>query len=157
VAAFIPLRADDDHSPARHLEHTLHPWVAFAVLPIFAFANAGVSLHGLSLDRLANGVPLGIILGLFFGKQLGVFGMVALARLFRVAELPSGTTWGQLYGVSLLCGIGFTMSLFIGSLAFEHGNFDLLAGVKLGVLAGSILSALAGLLVLNLTLPKGDK
>jgi NhaA family Na+:H+ antiporter len=80
--------------------------------------------------------------------------MVALARLFRVAALPPGTTWGQIYGVSILCGIGFTMSLFIGSLAFEHGNFDLLSGVKLGVLAGSVLSALAGLAVLNLTLPK---
>jgi NhaA family Na+:H+ antiporter len=126
VAAFIPLRAGDDESPARHLEHTLHPWVAFAVLPIFAFANAG---------------------------QLGVFGMVALARLLRIARLPSGTTWPQIYGVAILCGIGFTMSLFIGTLAFEHGNFDLLAGVKLGVLIGSVLSAAVGLLVLHLALP----
>ncbi len=154
VAAFIPLRARDDSSPARHLEHILHPWVAFAVLPIFAFANAGVSFHGMSLDKLAHGVPLGIILGLFVGKQVGVFGMVALARLFRLAELPEGTTWGQVYGVALLCGIGFTMSLFIGTLAFEHGNFDMLEGVKMGVLAGSLLSAAAGLLVLHFALPK---
>jgi NhaA family Na+:H+ antiporter len=154
VAAFIPLRASDDSSPARHLEHTLHPWVAFAVLPIFAFANAGISFHGVSLDKFTHGVPLGIILGLFFGKQIGILGMVALARLFRLAELPAGTTWAQVYGVALLCGIGFTMSLFIGTLAFEHGNFDMLNGVKMGVLAGSLLSAAAGLLVLHFALPR---
>lgn len=154
VAAFIPLRAEDDSSPARHLEHALHPWVAFAVLPIFAFANAGVSFEGMSLEKLTNGVPMGIILGLFVGKQVGVFGMVALARLFGWAKLPEGTNWGQVYGVALLCGIGFTMSLFIGTLAFEHGNFDMLYGVKMGVLAGSILSAAAGLLVLHLALPR---
>jgi NhaA family Na+:H+ antiporter len=154
VAAFIPLRAGDDDSPARHLEHTLHPWVAFAVLPIFAFANAGVSFLGMSGDSLTKGVPLGIILGLFFGKQIGVFGMVLLARLLRVAKLPEGTTMGQVYGVAILCGIGFTMSLFIGTLAFEHGNFNLLAGTKLGVLVGSLLSAAFGLLVLHLALPR---
>ncbi len=154
VAAFIPLKAGDDHSPARHLEHTLHPWVAFAVLPIFAFANAGVPFAGMSLEKLSNGVPMGIILGLFVGKQIGVFGMVLLARLLGVAKLPPGSTWGQVYGIALLCGIGFTMSLFIGTLAFEHGNFDLLAGVKMGVLIGSVLSAAAGLFVLHLALPK---
>ena len=154
VAAFIPLRSEDDSSPARHLEHMLHPWVAFAVLPVFAFANAGVSFQGMSLDRLSNGVPLGIIMGLFVGKQVGVFGMVALARLFRLAKLPEGTSWGQIYGVALLCGIGVTMSLFIGTLAFEHGNFDMLEGVKMGVLVGSLLSAAAGLLVLHFALPK---
>jgi NhaA family Na+:H+ antiporter len=153
VAAFIPLRAQDDHSPARHLEHTLHPWVAFAVLPIFALANAGVSFHGMSVATLTNGVPMGIVLGLFVGKQVGVVGMVALARLLRVAKLPEGTTWPQIYGVAVLCGIGFTMSLFIGTLAFEHGNFDLLPGVKLGVLIGSVLSAGVGLLILHLALP----
>jgi NhaA family Na+:H+ antiporter len=124
------------------------------VLPIFAFANAGLPLHGISFASLTQAVPLGIILGLFVGKQVGVFGMVALARLLRVADLPPGTTWGQIYGVSILCGIGFTMSLFIGSLAFERGNFDLLSGVKLGVLAGSVLSAVVGLAVLHLALPK---
>ncbi len=154
VAAFIPLRANEEQSPARHLEHTLHPWVAFAVLPVFAFANAGVPFQGMSMEKLANGVPTGIILGLFAGKQLGVFAMVALARLLRVAELPKGTTWGQIYGVAVLCGVGFTMSLFIGTLAFEHGNFDLLAGVKMGVLVGSFLSALWGLAILHFTLPK---
>ena len=157
VAAFIPLRSGDDESPARHLEHTLHPWVAFAVLPIFAFANAGVSFSGMSLEKLTNGVPMGIILGLFVGKQVGVFGMIVLARLLRIAELPLGATWKQVYGIALLCGIGFTMSLFIGTLAFEHGNFDRLYGVKMGVLIGSALSAIAGLAVLHFALPgKGD-
>ena len=155
VAAFIPLKAQDDHSPARHLEHTLHPWVAFAVLPIFAFANAGVPFSGMSMEKLSNGVPMGIILGLFLGKQIGIFGMILLAHLLRLAKLPTGSTWGQVYGVALLCGIGFTMSLFIGTLAFEHGNFDLLSGVKMGVLIGSVLSAAAGLLVLHLALPRG--
>ena len=154
VAAFIPLRRDDGESPARHLEHALHPWVAFAVLPIFAFANAGVSFHGMSMEKLSNGVPAGIILGLFLGKQLGVFGMVGLARLLRVAELPKGTSWGQIYGVAVLCGVGFTMSLFIGTLAYEHGDFDVLSGVKMGVLVGSLLSAVFGLVVLNFALPK---
>jgi len=154
VAAFIPLRAQDDQSPARHLEHTLHPWVAYAVLPVFAFANAGVSFLGMNSGSLANGVPLGIIFGLFFGKQIGVFGMILLARLLRLAELPKGATWAQVYAISILCGIGFTMSLFIGTLAFEHGDFDLLPGVKLGVLVGSILSAGFGLLVLHLALPR---
>ena len=154
VAAFIPLRAQDDQSPARHLEHMLHPWVAYAVLPVFAFANAGVSFLGMNSGSLANGVPLGIIFGLFFGKQIGVFGMILLARLLRLAELPKGATWAQVYAISILCGIGFTMSLFIGTLAFEHGDFDLLPGVKLGVLVGSILSAGFGLLVLHLALPR---
>jgi NhaA family Na+:H+ antiporter len=157
VAAFIPLKAEDDTSPARHLEHTLHPWVAFAVLPIFAFANAGVSFHGMSMEKLTGGVSMGIILGLFVGKQVGVFGMILLARLLKLAELPEGTTWGQVYGVALLCGIGFTMSLFIGTLAFEHGNFDMLSSVKMGVLIGSVLSAVAGLIVLNFALPRDGK
>ncbi len=154
VAAFIPLKANDDHSPSCRLEHTLHPWVAFAVLPIFAFANAGVPFLDVTREQLSGGVPVGIILGLFVGKQVGVLGMVALARLFGLASLPTGTTWGQVYGVAILCGIGFTMSLFIGTLAFEHGNFDLLAGVKIGVLIGSVLSAAWGLLVLHFVLPK---
>ena len=154
VAAFIPLRSKQDNSPARQLEHALHPWVAFAVLPVFAFANAGVPFQGMSMEKLSNGVPVGIILGLFVGKQVGIFGMVLLARLLRVAKLPSDATWGQIYGVAVLCGVGFTMSLFIGTLAFEHGNFNLLAGVKMGVLIGSVLSAVWGLIVLNFALPK---
>ena len=154
VAAFIPLRADDDSSPARHLEHILHPWVAFAVLPVFAFANAGVSFQGMGLDRLTQGVPLGIILGLFVGKQVGVFGMVALARALRIAQLPEGTTWGQVYGVALLCGVGFTMSLFIGSLAFEENGAGRMFDERLGIIIGSLLSGIAGYLVLRFVLPE---
>jgi NhaA family Na+:H+ antiporter len=154
VAAFIPLRGDDDQSPARQLEHTLHPWVAFAVLPVFAFANAGVAFMGLQKSDFTGTVPLGIVAGLFFGKQLGVMAMIGLARMTRLAQLPAGATWGQVYGISVLCGVGFTMSLFIGSLAFEHGNFDLLPGVKVGVLIASLLSAAWGILVLHLSLPR---
>jgi len=154
IAAFIPMRADHDQSPARRLEHALHPWVAFAILPIFAFANAGVSVIGLSPEAFSGRVTVGIVLGLFAGKQLGVFGMVAVARLFKLAELPAGTSWGQIYGAAALCGIGFTMSLFIGTLAFEHGNFNVLASVKVGVLAGSALSAVWGLTVLHFALPR---
>ena len=154
VAMFVPLRGHDAHSPARHLEHMLHPWVAFAILPVFAFANAGVSFQGMSLDQFTEGVTLGIILGLVAGKQLGVFGMIALAVALRVARLPEGTNWGQMYGVSALCGVGFTMSLFIGTLAFEHGGFDLLAGTKLGVLSASLVAAAIGVLVLHLSLPR---
>jgi NhaA family Na+:H+ antiporter len=154
VAAFIPLRGDDDHSPARRLEHALHPWVAFAVLPVFAFANAGVAFLGLKPQDFTGTIPVGIIAGLFIGKQLGVMAMIGLARLTGLAQLPPGATWGQVYGVAVLCGVGFTMSLFIGSLAFEHGNLDLLSGVKVGVLVASALSAAWGLLVLHLTLPR---
>jgi NhaA family Na+:H+ antiporter len=153
IAAFIPLRAEQERSPARHLEHTLHPWVAFAILPVFAFANAGVSFIGLDWEDLTGTVPLGIVLGLFAGKQIGILGMIALARAFNIARLPEGTNWRQIYGVAVLCGVGFTMSLFIGTLAFEHGNFNLLAGVKVGVIAGSLLSAVWGMLVLHFSLP----
>jgi NhaA family Na+:H+ antiporter len=154
VAAFIPMRAANDESPVQQLEHALHPWVAFAILPIFAFANAGVSFAGLTREAVTGGVPGGIVLGLFAGKQLGVFGMVALAWLLRLAKLPPGTTLGQIYGVAVLCGVGFTMSLFIGSLAFGEENPGLIAGVRLGVIAGSVLSGIFGLIVLNFTLPR---
>jgi Na+:H+ antiporter, NhaA family len=144
----IPLAGSDDQpSPSGQLEHMLHPWVAYAILPIFAFANAGVPLAGVAMDALTAPVPLGILLGLFFGKQLGVFAICALAIKAGLARLPAGASWGQFYGVSVLCGIGFTMSLFIGTLAFPeeagHG-----AGIRLGVLAGSLLSAVTGALVL---------
>ena len=152
VAAFIPLKSCDDHSPARHLEHILHPWVAFGVLPIFAFSNAGVSFAGVGTDALLGTVSLGIILGLFVGKQLGVFGLTALAIGLGFAKKPEGTNWGMLYGVALICGVGFTMSLFIGGLAFEHGNFALDAAVKLGVITGSLISAVCGYLVLRASL-----
>lgn len=157
VASFIPLRSGDDKSPARHLEHSLHPWVAFAVLPIFAFANTGISFAGLEKEDFTGTVPMGIIAGLFLGKQIGVMGMIALARMSGIAQLPNGTSWGQVYGVSVLCGVGFTMSLFIGGLAFEHGNLSLLSGVKVGVLIASALSAAWGIAVLHFALPRKTK
>jgi Na+:H+ antiporter, NhaA family len=145
----IPLRATDEdgHSPLRHLEHALHPWVAFGILPLFAFANAGVTLGGLSVERVFGPIPLGILLGLFVGKQVGIFGAVyALVRL-RLAPMPDGATWPLIYGVALLCGIGFTMSLFIGTLAYDSAAQS--ADVRLGVIAGSLLSAALGYFVLR--------
>lgn len=152
VAACIPLRADDDSSPARHLEHVLHPWVAFGVLPVFAFANAGLPLLDLGAEAFTNAITVGIAAGLFFGKQIGVFGMTALALLTGIAKMPRGLNYGMLWGASLLCGIGFTMSLFIGSLAFEHGDMLQTAAVKLGVIGGSLVSGIAGFLVLKASL-----
>ncbi len=154
VAAFIPLKANDDHSPSRHLEHILHPWVAYGVLPVFAFANAGVSFAGVSSDAVLGTVSTGIVLGLFFGKQVGVFGMTALAVGLGIAKKPEGASWAMLYGIALLCGVGFTMSLFIGSLAFEHGGFSQGAALRIGVISGSVASAFCGWLVLHLSLPK---
>ena len=154
VAMFIPLRAGEEDSPARHLEHTLHPWVAYLILPMFAFANAGVPLPSDGLQTVKDGVGLGVMLGLFLGKQIGVFGMILLATLTGLARKPEGTTLVQLYGVSVICGVGFTMSLFIGGLAFEHGNFMYDASLKLGVIGGSLLSAALGWLVLHFSLPR---
>jgi NhaA family Na+:H+ antiporter len=146
VAAFIPLKGGDDHSPSRHLEHILHPWVAYAVLPIFAFANAGLPLAGLSMDAVLGTVSLGIVAGLFIGKQIGVFGMTALMIGLGLAKKPEGSSWAMLYGVALLCGVGFTMSLFSG--------FSNSAALKVGVITGSVASAFCGWLVLHLSLPK---
>ncbi len=151
VMAFaIPLRECDvhGHSPLRHLEHSLHPWVAFGILPLFAFANAGVSLSGMSMDFLLEPLPLGIALGLFLGKQVGVFGFSWLAVRLRVASLPDDVCWREFYGMSLLCGVGFTMSLFIASLALDGGAMP---GARLGVLLGSLLSAICGYLILRRT------
>jgi len=156
VAAFIPLEGGDDHSPSRHLEHILHPWVAFGVLPLFAFANAGLTLSGVGVDDVTGTVSTGIVLGLFLGKQVGVFGMTALMIGLGLARKPEGANWVMLYGIALLCGIGFTMSLFIGSLAFEHGGFSNIAALKIGVISGSVASALCGWLVLHLSLPKAS-
>ncbi|HEY5776338.1 MAG TPA: Na+/H+ antiporter NhaA, partial [Xanthomonadales bacterium] len=154
VAAFIPLKDADDQSPLRHLEHILHPWVAYCVLPLFAFANAGLALAGVGVGDVTGTISTGIVLGLFLGKQLGVFGMTALVVGLGIAKKPEGSTWATLYGVALLCGVGFTMSLFIGSLAFEHGGFSNVAALKIGVICGSIASAFCGWLVLHLSLPK---
>jgi NhaA family Na+:H+ antiporter len=157
VAAFIPLESGDEHSPSRHLEHILHPWVAYGVLPIFAFANAGISFAGVSSEVVFGTVSTGIVLGLVMGKQIGVFGMTALAIGLGVVRKPEGSNWAMLYGISLICGVGFTMSLFIGSLAFEHGGFSQGAAVRIGVIAGSFLSGFAGWLVLHLSLPKPER
>ena len=154
VAAFIPLKGGDDHSPSRHLEHILHPWVAYCVLPIFAFANAGLAFAGVSIDAVVGTVSTGIVLGLFIGKQIGVFGMTALMIGLGLAKKPEGSSWLMLYGIALLCGVGFTMSLFIGGLAFEHGGFSNIAALKIGVIAGSVASAFCGWMVLYLSLPK---
>ena len=154
VAMTIPLRKtpaapDDQHSPLSRLEHGLHPWVAYAIVPLFGFANAGVSLSGVAPDDLAQPVPLGIALGLFAGKQLGIFGTVWLLSRLGWASRPAHSTWAQVYGVALLCGIGFTMSLFIGGLAFAP-HPDTGDAAKLGILLGSLASATAGFLVLRL-------
>ena len=124
--------SDDSGSPLRSLEHALHPWVAFGILPVFAFANAGVSLRGLSAADLFHPVPLGITAGLLLGKQFGIAAMSWLAVKLRVAALPQDIRWSQIYGVALLCGIGFTMSLFVASLAFEQGAATYLGLDRLG-------------------------
>ena len=157
TAAAVPLvrtpaAPDAAHSPLHRLEHAVAPWVAFLIVPLFGFANAGVTLSGVGLGQLIAPLPLAIAAGLFIGKQLGIFGAVWLAVRFGLAGRPSGATWLQVYGVALLCGIGFTMSLFIGALAFP-GRSDLVEEAKLGILAGSIASALAGYAVLRLAGP----
>ena len=129
------------------LEHSISPYVAFGIMPIFAFANAGVSLEGLSLSSLLNPVPLGILCGLFFGKQIGVFAFSFLAIKFKLAEMPNNSNWISFYAVGILTGIGFTMSLFVGNLAFAN-NMEYMDGVKIGVLSGSLLSTLCGYFLL---------
>lgn len=159
LALTIPLRTspgrpDDPHSPLHVLEHALHPWVAYLIVPIFGFANAGVSLSGINVAALLAPVPLGIAAGLFLGKQIGVFLTTWIAVKLDWADCPENASWPQVYGVSLLCGIGFTMSLFIGLLAFPTSEL-LQSEVKIGVLMGSLLSALVGTLVLMMA--KGPK
>ncbi len=143
-----PGACDDEESPLHKLEHALAPWVAYLIVPVFGFANAGVSLAGMSPAILLAPLPLGIAAGLFLGKQVGIFGSIWLAAKLRFAAPPGGATWLQLYAVAMLCGIGFTMSLFIGGLAFP-GNEELVDEVKIGVLSGSILSALIGFTILR--------
>jgi NhaA family Na+:H+ antiporter len=145
MAIAIPMRAADGKSPLKNLEHALHPWVAFVVVPLFGFANAGVSFAGMTLDAATNGVTLGIALGLFVGKQLGVFAAAYACVRLGLARLPEDATWGGIYGVAVLAGIGFTMSLFIGTLAWDTADYA--APIRLGVLSGSLLSGVVGYFV----------
>ncbi len=154
LAFFIPIRDSEKvSSPLHEFEHDLHTVVAFAILPMFAFVNAGISLTGVSWNYLLHPVPLGIALGLFVGKQAGVFVFCWLAVRVGLTNLPVGLNWLHIYGVALLCGAGFTMSLFISSLAFENTAVDLLFDERLGIIVGSLLSAAGGYFVLRKSLP----
>lgn len=158
LAAFIPIgdSRDPGHSPLRELEHDLHHVVAFGVLPIFAFANAGISFAGVGVSDLLHPVPLGIAAGLFVGKQLGIFLLCAAAIKLGIARLPDGASWSALYGASMLAGVGFTMSLFISGLAFENVPLDvaMLFDERLGIIVGSLLSGIGGYLLLWRVLPR---
>jgi NhaA family Na+:H+ antiporter len=149
IAFAVPLKTTDAQgtAPLHQLEHSLHPWVAFGVLPVFAFANAGVSFAGVTLTALAEPLPLGIAVGLFAGKLVGVFGASAILIRLGLAKLPEGAGWLQLMGVAALCGVGFTMSLFIGSLAFDGPGY--FTPLRLGVIAGSAFSGVTGYLLLR--------
>ncbi|MDA5313352.1 Na+/H+ antiporter NhaA [Vibrio cholerae] len=150
----IPLKGNKgEHSPLKHLEHALHPYVAFAILPVFAFANAGISLQGVSLAGLTSMLPLGVALGLFLGKPLGIFSFSWAAVKLGVAKLPEGINFKHIFAVSVLCGIGFTMSIFISSLAFGQANEAYDTYARLGILMGSSTAALLGYSLLRLSLP----
>ncbi|MBZ0059172.1 Na+/H+ antiporter NhaA [Leclercia barmai] len=153
VGFFVPLRPQQGKSPAKQLEHVLHPWVAFMILPLFAFANAGVSLKGVTLDGMMSMLPLGIIAGLFIGKPLGISLFCWLALKLKLATLPHGTTCRQIMAVGVLCGIGFTMSIFISTLAFGASAPELIDWAKLAILTGSLLSAFTGYALLKTKLP----
>lgn len=160
LAMFIPMNSDSDpnYSPLRSLEHDLHSLVAYLVLPAFAFANAGISLAGVGLANVVHPVPLGIAAGLFIGKQVGIFGLCWLVIKAGWIGMPRGMNMASLYGASALCGIGFTMSLFISSLAFEKSGVDKFFDERLGIILGSLLSGLVGYVVLRISLPaKGEQ
>ncbi|WP_085748184.1 MULTISPECIES: Na+/H+ antiporter NhaA [Pseudomonas] len=145
LAFCIPLRTRNaEPSPLLTLEHALHPWVAYGILPLFAFANAGLSLTGVTAESFTHHVPMGIAVGLLLGKTLGVFGLTWLAVKTGIAALPQGANWGQVLGVAILCGIGFTMSLFVGSLAFVPGASEYAGMDRMGILTGSVFAALIG-------------
>lgn len=150
LAAFIPIRSTATApSPLHDLEHDLHTLVAFGILPLFAFANAGITFPDFGFEQFLHPVPLGVAAGLFVGKQLGVFAFCWIGVKSGIAKLPNGVTWSMIYGVAVLCGIGFTMSLFIASLAFEHTSDNLLFDERIGILLGSIMSATVGYFILN--------
>ena len=154
LALSIPHRKHEkDFSLLLKLEHSLSPYVAFGIMPLFALANAGVSLEGISISTLITPVPLGILCGLFFGKQIGVFLFSYLSVKLKLAEMPSNSNWIKFYGIGILTGIGFTMSLFIGNLAFVN-NMEYIDGVKIGVLTGSLLSTLVGYFLILMTSKK---
>jgi NhaA family Na+:H+ antiporter len=145
LAFCIPLRTKNaETSPLLTLEHALHPWVAYGILPLFAFANAGLSLSGVTVESFTHFVPMGIAIGLLLGKTIGVFGLTWLAVKSGIAALPQGANWGQVLGVAILCGIGFTMSLFVGSLAFVPGASEYAGMDRMGILTGSLFAALIG-------------
>ena len=155
LAMFIPMRsaANPESSPLKSMEHDLHSIVAFAVLPVFAFCNSGISFEGLDRQAFLHDIPLGIALGLFFGKQLGVFAFCWLGIKLRIAQLPKEISFASLYGIAALCGIGFTMSLFIGSLAFEETGANLIIDERLGIILGSLASGVLGYFILLGSLP----
>ena len=154
LAMFIPLHDNNEGgvSPLKSLEHDLHSVVAFFVLPVFAFANAGINLSGVSAEQLLHDVPVGIAIGLIVGKQVGVFGFCWLFIKLKLTQLPAGMNWLSLYGTAALCGIGFTMSLFIGSLAFEETGVNLLFDERLGIIVGSLISGAVGYVILRQSL-----
>lgn len=151
LAMFIPMRSktDPEYSPLKSMEHDLHSVVAFFILPVFAFANAGINLSGVTVEQVLHGVPLGVALGLFVGKQVGVFVFCGAGIKLGMARLPKGMNWKALYGTAAMTGVGFTMSLFIGSLAFEATGVDLLFDERIGIIVGSLASGLLGYVVLR--------
>ncbi len=151
LAMFIPIRANANPgiSPLKSLENDLHSVVAFFVLPVFAFANAGINLTGIGMEQVLHDVSIGVALGLIFGKQLGVFGFCWLFIKLKLTDMPKGMNWSTLFGTAALCGIGFTMSLFIGSLAFEHSHVNLVFDERLGIIMGSLVSGIIGYLILR--------
>ncbi|PVV20265.1 MAG: Na+/H+ antiporter NhaA [gamma proteobacterium symbiont of Ctena orbiculata] len=156
LGLMIPLKDanNSQRSPLKEVEHGLHQWVALLIVPIFAFANAGVSLSGLTFESLLEPIPLGIAAGLFLGKQIGIMLFCGVAIMLGFAKLPSGASWSGFYATTILCGIGFTMSLFIASLAFEQGGIsNIIMGDRLGILLGSALSAVVGFLILKMLNP----
>jgi NhaA family Na+:H+ antiporter len=156
LALFIPGNRNENKSPLHRLEKWLHPWVAYFIMPVFALANAGFSLSGMSLGIFGEGVVQGIILGLFIGKQVGIFAITWIFIRLGWGRLPENTSWLEMYGVSLVCGIGFTMSLFLGTLSFQHTGIYL-DQVRLGVLTGSILSGLFGAYILQTAFARKSK
>lgn len=156
LAMFIPLKSktSEAHSPLKELEHDLHSLVAFIILPVFAFANAGLNLEGIGMQQVLHNVPAGIALGLFIGKQIGIFSCCWLTIKLGLTQMPRGMSWSSLYGTAAICGIGFTMSLFIGSLAFEDAGVNQAFDERLGIIIGSLASGIVGYFILRQSLGK---